>query len=167
MIWLYYILLLLITAAGLVLVVLTLPGLWLITASSAIYALLTHQHSLGFKTLAALFLLSLAGEAFELFSGSAAARKSGGSRRGMIGGIVGGIAGGIIGSFFLPIVLSIVGICIGSFIGAAGLELLGGQQAVQSMSIGLSAAKGRFAGMIVKFGIGLVMLLLVLVCAFP
>ncbi len=167
MIWLYYILLLLIAAAGLILVVCTLPGLWLITGSAAVYALITHERHLGFKTLIALLVLSLTGEAFELLAGSAAARKSGGGRRGMIGGIAGGVLGGIIGSFFFPIVLSIVGICIGSFVGAAVLELLGGQPAVQSLGIGWGAAKGRFQGMILKLAVGLVMALLVLVTAFP
>ncbi|HEX4054640.1 MAG TPA: DUF456 domain-containing protein [Tepidisphaeraceae bacterium] len=167
MIWLYYILLLLLAAAGIILLICTLPGLWLITGSAAIYALITHERHLGFKTLITLLILSLAGEAFELLAGSAAARKSGGGRRGMIGGIVGGLLGGIVGSFFFPIVLSIVGICIGSFVGASGFELLGGKHPLQSVSIGWGAAKGRFQGMILKLAIGLVMALLVLIAAFP
>ncbi len=69
MIWLYYILLLLIAVAGLVLVLCTLPGLWLMTAAAGIYALLTHGLHLGFKTLLALLIFSLVGEVFELLAG--------------------------------------------------------------------------------------------------
>jgi uncharacterized protein YqgC (DUF456 family) len=167
LIWLYYILLLLITVAGLILVACTLPGLWLLTAAAAVYALITHEQPLGFKTLLALLLLSLAGEGLELLAGGVAAKKAGGGRRGMVGGIVGGILGGIIGSFFFPILLSIVGICIGSFVGAAGLELLGGKHPADSLGIGWGAAKGRFQGMILKLGIGFVMSLLVLLAGFP
>jgi hypothetical protein len=167
LIWLYYILLLLLTAAGLALVLLTLPGLWLMTAAAAIYALLTHGFHLGFKSLLTLLILSLIGEVLEISAGSSAAKQAGGSRKAMIGGIVGGIIGGIVGSFFLPIVLSIVGICIGSFIGAAILEMFGNKNAVHSIQVGWSAAKGRLQGMILKLVIGLAMSLLILIAAFP
>ena len=167
MIWLYYILLLLTAVIGLILVLCTLPGLWLMTAAAGIYALLTHGMHLGFKSLLALLVFSVAGEAIEMLAGSAAAKQAGGGRRGMIGGIIGGILGGIIGSFFLPIVLSIVGVCIGSFVGAAGFEMFGSQNAVHSVRVGWGAAKGRFQGMIVKLAIGIVMSLLILIAAFP
>jgi uncharacterized protein YqgC (DUF456 family) len=167
LIWLYYILLLLAAGVGLVLVLCTLPGLWLMTAAAAIYALVTHGLHLGFKTLLALLIFSLIGEALEMLAGSAAAKQAGGGRSGMIGGIVGGILGGIIGSFFLPVVLSIVGVCVGSFVGAAGLEMFGSQRAVHSIRVGWGAAKGRFQGMVLKFAIGIVMSLLILIAAFP
>jgi uncharacterized protein YqgC (DUF456 family) len=168
LIWVYYILLLIAAAGGLVMVLCTLPGLWLMTACAGIYALVTRDHHiLGFKTMLALLILSLVGETFELLAGSAAAKQAGGGRRGMIGGIIGGIAGGIIGSFFLPVVLTIVGVCIGSFVGAAGFEMLGSDGAVHSVRVGWGAAKGRFQGMILKLGIGIVMSLLILVAAFP
>jgi uncharacterized protein YqgC (DUF456 family) len=167
LIWLYYILLLLAAGVGLVLVLCTLPGLWLMTASAAIYALVTHGLRLGFKTLLALLIFSLLAEALEMLAGTAAAKQAGGGRHGLIGGIVGGILGGIIGSFFLPIVLSIVGVCVGSFVGAAGFEMFGSQRAVHSVRVGWGAAKGRFQGMILKLAIGIVMSLLILIAAFP
>ena len=167
MAWLYYILLILISMGALALVVLTLPGLWLMTAMAAIYALLTHERYLSGHSLIALFLLSLIGEVLEFVAGGAMAKRAGGSRRGAIGAIVGGIIGGIVGSFVLPIVLTIVGICIGSFVGAAGFELLGGGEADLAVRVGWGAAKGRFAGMVLKLGIGVVMFGLILIAAFP
>ena len=136
MIWFYYILLILVLFAGLALVTVTLPGLWIMTAAAAIYSLDPHEHRLGHKTLLVLVILSVIAEILEFTAGGAAARKAGGGRRAAVGALLGGIVGGIIGSFVLPLVLTIVGICIGSFVGAAGFELLGGGEAVHSLGVG-------------------------------
>jgi len=167
MVWAYYILVLLIAAAGQLMVLVTLPGLWLMAAASAGFCLLTHHRYLGGKTLIALLVLAVLGEVLEIGIGGAAARQAGGSRRAMLGGIIGAIAGGIIGSFVLPIVLTIVGVCIGSFVGAALFELAGGGTIDHSLIIGVGAAKGRLVGVAVKFGIGLAMLLLIAWTALP
>jgi len=167
MLWLYYILLILIVFTGLALVTVTLPGLWVMTAAASIFSLAPHQQRLGHKTLIALVLLSLIAEIIEFSAGGAAARRAGGGRRAAIGALLGGVAGGIVGSFLLPLVLTIVGICIGSFVGAAGFELLGGGQPLQSLQVGWGAAKGRFFGVILKLAIGIVMTILILITAFP
>jgi len=167
LIWIEYILLILISVAGLGLVAVTLPGLWVMTAAAAVYALMTREFSLGHRTLIALFLLSVAAEILELTAGGAAARKAGGGRRASLGALVGGIVGGIVGSFVLPLVLTLVGICIGAFIGAAALELLGGGETVHSFKVGWGAAKGRFFGVVLKMAIGVVMLLMILIAGFP
>lgn len=167
MIWVYYILVLLIAAAGLLMVMVTLPGLWLMAAASAGYCLLTHHRYLGGKTLIALFVLAVLGEAAEIGIGGASARKAGGSRRAMLGGIIGAIAGGIIGSIVLPLVLTIVGVCIGSFAGAAVFEMAGGEPVDRSLRIGVGAAKGRLIGTVAKLGIGLVMVLVIAWTALP
>ncbi|MGA2442658.1 MAG: DUF456 family protein [Tepidisphaeraceae bacterium] len=167
MIWLYYILLILIAMCALALVVVTLPGLWVMTATAAIYALLTHERHIGFKSLAALFVLSLSAEILEMTAGGAAARKAGGERRAAVGALLGGIAGGIIGSLVFPLVLTIVGVCLGSFVGAAGFEFLGGGATAHSLGVGWAAAKGRFLGVMMKLVVGIVMFLLVVIAAFP
>ena len=167
MLYLYYTLLLLISLASLALVTVTLPGLWIMTAAAAIYSLAPHQQRLGHKALLTLFLLALVGEILEFTAGGAAAKKAGGSRRAAIGAILGAIVGGIVGSFVLPFVLTIVGICVGSFVGAAAVQFLDGGEALQSLRVGLGAAKGRFLGVVWKFAIGILMLLLILIAAFP
>jgi len=167
MIWLYYVLLILIAVCALALVVVTLPGLWVMTAAAAIYALVTHERHLGFKSLAALFVLSLGAEILEMTAGGAAARKAGGERRAAIGALLGGIVGGIVGSFVFPLVLTIVGVCLGSFVGAAGFEFLGGGEASHSLDVGWAAAKGRFVGVMMKLAVGIVMLLVTIIAAFP
>lgn len=167
MIWVYYMLLILFALGGLALVAVTLPGLWVMTAAAAVFALLTHERGVGIKTLFALFFLSLGGEILELTAGGAAARKAGGGRRAAVGALVGGIVGGILGSFVLPLVLTIVGICLGSFVGAASFELAGGSEAGHSLRVGWGAAKGRFFGVAVKLVVGVVMFLVIVFYAFP
>jgi uncharacterized protein YqgC (DUF456 family) len=165
--WLYYILLLLISIGSLALVVVTLPGLWVMTAAAAVYALLTHEAFIGHKSLIALFLLALVAEVIELTAGGAAAKKAGGSRRAAIGALLGGIVGGIIGSFVLPLVLTIVGICIGSFVGAALGEITVAREATQALRVGWGAAKGRLFGVLLKLAFGAVMFLVILIAGFP
>jgi uncharacterized protein YqgC (DUF456 family) len=167
MYWLYYILLLIVSAASMALVVVTLPGLWVMTAAAAIYALLTHEAYVGYKSLIALFLLALVAEVLELTAGGAAAKKAGGSRRATIGAFFGGIAGGIIGSFVLPLVLTIIGVCIGSLVGAALGEITVARETGQALRVGWGAAKGRFLGVLLKVAFGTVMLLIILIAAFP
>jgi uncharacterized protein len=167
MVWLYYILLLMVVVAGLGLVTVTLPGLWIMTLAAAIYSLDRHETRLGHKTLIALVIFCVLGEILEFSAGSAAARQAGGGRRAAVGALVGGIAGGIVGSFLLPLVLTIVGICIGSFVGAASFELFGGGEALHSLGVGWGAAKGRFLGVVLKFVVGLIMGLVILLTGFP
>jgi len=167
--WIYYILLLLIALAGLLMVIVTMPGLWLVTAAAAVFALLTHFHFIGRETLIALVVLSFAGELLELGAGGAAARRAGGGRRAMIGGAIGALLGGFFLTFIIPVPIlgTIFGVCLGSFLGAAGLEMLGGKQIPHSLRIGAGAATGRFLGIIIKLMIGLAMLVLILIAGFP
>jgi uncharacterized protein YqgC (DUF456 family) len=168
MFWLYYLLLLAVCFCGLFLVVLALPGLWLMVASAAIYAMLTGGRFLGLHTLIALFVLAILAEILELVSGSAATKKAGGSGRAAIGGLVGAILGGIVFSF-IPLwpISSIAGICVGTFLGAGAMELWGGKSAAHSLRVGVGATKGRVMGMIWKFTIGAICLLLIFWQAMP
>lgn len=168
MIWLYYILLLLVALAGLVLVALTLPGLWVMTAGAAIYAAVTHMRHLGFKSLIALIAMSLIAELLDIFLGGAVAKRAGGGKRAVVGAIIGGIAGGIFLSVIpIPVISQIVGICLGTFLGAAIAELSAGKNPGQALRVGVGAAQGRFAGIVIKIVTGLAMFLLILVAAFP
>jgi uncharacterized protein len=168
LIWFCYILLVLVSTAGVVLSAFLLPGLWLMVGASAIYALITRAHYVGAKTLLTLFALALAAEILELALSGLAARQAGGSRRAAVGGIVGGVLGGIFLSFIpVPVISTIVGICLGSFLGAAGFEMTAGDNPLHAFRVGVGAASGRFMGIVVKIVIGLAMLLLTLIAAWP
>jgi uncharacterized protein YqgC (DUF456 family) len=169
MIWVFYILLVLSSLGCLVLVAMTLPGLWLMTALAAIYSLISGQRYIGWRTLIALGVFALVAELIELYLGGAAAKVAGGGRRAMIGGLVGGVLGGIFLSFLVPIFIigTILGICLGSFIGAAVFEWMGGEKPWHSLQVGAGAATGRFLGIVSKLAFGVVMFLIVLIAGLP
>lgn len=168
----YHILLYLVLAAlllgGLVLTVMTLPGLWLMVASAAGYAILTHFQYIGWRTLAVLLVWAGIAEIVEITSSGAGAKKAGGSGRGLWGALIGGIVGGIWLSFIpIPVISTLAGVCLGTFLGAMIGELTVDQRLGRSAWIGFGAAKGRLVGTFVKLGFGVVMLLVTLVIGFP
>ncbi len=167
-VWLCYLLLLLISIGSLVLVAVTLPGLWLMAGAAAGYALLTHEKYLGINTLIALALLALIAEIIDTMAAGAAAKKAGGGKGAVVGGIVGALLGGFLLSFVLLFpVGTILGVCLGSFVGAAGMELLGGQESGKAMRIGWRATKGKVMGIVAKLVFGGVMFLLIAWTALP
>ncbi len=169
MVVLYFLLLLVTDLCGLVLAAFTLPGLWLMLGGAAVYAWLTDGRYLGKESLIALLLLSLLGEIVELYLGGAGAKKAGATGWGVTGGFVGGVVGGICltGLIPIPVLGTIIGICLGCFIGAFVAEMATGQQLSQSARIGFGAATGKLTGIAGKVVIGLVMLALTFVSAFP
>jgi uncharacterized protein YqgC (DUF456 family) len=169
MVWGYYFLLLLTAVVGLVFTLVTLPGLWLIVGAAAIYAWLTGGVYLGIKTLIVLLLMAAGAEVAELVFGGRGAKKAGGTAWGVAGGLVGAIVGGLVLTPFIPIPVlgTLVGICLGTFLGAFGLELLMGKPVNHSLRIGVGALKGRFAGIIGKMLVGAAMFLVAAVIAFP
>lgn len=168
--WLYYLLLLFAGLIGVVLAIIGLPGIWLIVASAGLYSLLTGGSYLGVKALVALFALGVVAEVLETVMGGVAAGRAGGSRRGMIGAIVGGIIGAIAGTPLIPIpvVGTVAGACLGSFVGAFGVELLWlNRSTADSLKIGFGAAAGKLAGIVTKLIFGGLMFLLTALAALP
>src|SRR3989441_10010296 len=80
--------------AGLVLVTLGLPGLWVMVAGVVGYGWLTDFRSVGVTTIALALGLALVGEIVETWLGFRLARRYGGSSRGGGGGLGGGVGGG-------------------------------------------------------------------------
>ncbi|HEY2589427.1 MAG TPA: DUF456 domain-containing protein [Tepidisphaeraceae bacterium] len=169
MAWVYYILLFLFLISGLALTVMTLPGLWLMVAATAIYAWFTHGYFISWWTLAVLLVLATIAEIIEFFSSGAGARKAGGGKAGFWGALLGGIVGGIVLSFFIPIPIfgTLVGVCVGTFVGAMAGELLAGREVGHSAWIGFGAARGRLFGTFIKLGFGCVMLTITMAMGFP
>ena len=98
--------------------------------------------------LIALTVLSLV---FDFVSGMVGARKLGATWLGMTGAVV----GGLIGLFF-----SLPGIILGPFLGALLFELIGGREMNQAAKAGVGATIGLFVGVVGRFTIGVVMILL-------
>lgn len=168
MAWLYFTILILIALCGVALVIMTLPGLWLMFAATVIYALLTKGAFISWGTLLLLFVLAAVAEIMEIMSSGKGAKRAGAKRPGIWGALIGSIVGGIAGSF-IPIIIigTLIGVILGTFVGAMAGEMLFGRTAGRSAVIGLSAAGGRLFGTIIKIGFGCVMLGIILGMGLP
>ena len=170
MIWVYFFLLMLTDLCGLVLAAFTLPGLWLMLGAAAFYAYLSRGAYLGYRTLIALLILAGVAEVAEIFVTGAGAKQAGASKWGILGGFVGAILGGIFLTGvipYIPLLSTVIGICLGTFLGAFGIEFAMGRPTSQSMRIGFGAAKGRLMGLFGKGTVGIVMLLITLWVGLP
>jgi hypothetical protein len=169
---LWAILLIVLNTAWLALVVIGLPGNWLMAVSAVLLNWWGPGRAAGsppmFSTgvLIAIAGLALAGEACEFGAGLAGAKQAGGTRRGALGALIGALAGGIVGTFFIPLLGSLVGACVGAALGAWALELTGGRSQRASLKSGVGAGVGRLAGTLAKLGAGIVIWLIVAVAAF-
>ncbi len=170
LIWLYYFLLLIVQLAGLVVAIFQLPGLWVMLAGTGVFALLTRSHGyVSVTSILVLLGLAITAEIVEFVAGGAGAKKAGASKLGMTGAMVGGIVGAIVGTPMIPvpIVGTIVGAVVGSFLGAMAVELIRRREVGHSLRVGYGAAKGRLLGIGAKLTIGIIMLLITIVVAFP
>src|SRR5262245_50345695 len=126
MYWLYYFIMLAAMVGGLFINILTLPGLWLMTAVYGLYGFFTGwDRFVGWPSFGTLFVLATVAEIVELVAGSAGAKAAGASKRAMVGAIVGALLGAIFLSVLIPIpvVGTVMGVCFGAAIGAGGVEL--------------------------------------------
>ncbi len=168
MAWFYYLLLLLVLIAGWLVTIVTLPGLWLMAGALALFGLITGWGTyVGWHSVIVMLILAGIAEVIEISAGAIGSKVGGGRRRGMIGALVGGIVGAIFftGIAFFP-VGTIIGVCLGSFLGAAIAEL-SDRGVGHSLRVGVGAAGGRFAGILVKLAFGFVMLIVGMIAAIP
>ena len=167
--WVYYLILAAVLIAGLYVVLLGAPGLWVMVLGTIIYAMVTHFEHAGFKTIFALLLLAGAAELLEFLITGAGAKSVGASRWGLWGAIIGSIVGAIFLTAIVPIPIlgTLFGVCLGTFVGALIGELLGGREVGSSLKIGVGAATGRLLGLMSKLFFGAIMLLIVLIAALP
>lgn len=157
MVYLYALVLFCLNALALALVVVGLPGNWLMIVFSWGISYLSGTGMISTTTLIVLAALALAAEVVELVAGAAGSRKAGGTWRGSMGALGGGLVGGILGTFLIPIAIvgSVLGACIGAFVGALSGELSGGKHIDAAMDVGRGAFIGRLLGTIYKLAFGL------------
>lgn len=127
------------------------PGIPIILLAAIGHRLWFGQTGVSNLVLLILFVLTVVATAFDFFAGMVGANKMGATWRGALGAII----GGIVGVFF-----SLPGIIIGPFLGATVFELLGDRELEKALKAGLGATLGLFAGIIGKFAIGVIMILL-------
>mgnify|MGYP001807855058 CR=1 FL=1 len=167
-----------ILAAGcLLLVLLGLPGTWLMLILAVLVELIDtmwlgaeDKETFGWLWIGVCAVLALLGEVLETMAGAVGTRKGGGTKRGMIGAIIGGIIGAIVLTPFIPIPIlgTLIGALIGTFVGALIGEMTGKDQigggAVAKAALG--ATIGRLFGTMGKFLIGVVVFAVLVVTAF-
>jgi uncharacterized protein YqgC (DUF456 family) len=139
---------------SLILIVLGLPGLWIMVASAVAYNLIVPGEPIGWVTLVAVAVLAFVAELLEFSLTGSYARKYGGSRRAGWGAILGGIVGAMVG-LPVPVIGSVIGAFIGSFVGALIAEFTGGSSVGDSTRVAKGALIGRVVSTVLKIGIGL------------
>jgi len=161
MIWLISILFILLGLGCLFLVIMQLPGTWVMLALGLGAQLLMehviggdHPFAWGWWALGIGLVLAVIGEVVEGLAGAAGTKAGGGTKRGMIGAFIGGIGGAIAGSFLIPIPIvgTLLGSIIGTFIGAVIGETTGekAKDVGDSIKPAMGASLGRILGTTAK-----------------
>ena len=146
------------------LVLLGLPGAWILLAIGVAIELLDHLWAGdGVSTFGWIpLILSVGvlgvGELLELGTGVLGTKMGGGTKRGMIGAFIGGLLGGLLGTFLLPVIGTLIGALLGTFLGAMVGEITGpeAREAKEAFGPALAATIGRVVGTVAKLGAAMV-----------
>jgi uncharacterized protein YqgC (DUF456 family) len=141
--------------AGLVLVPLGLPGLWVMVGAILLFGWLTGFRSLNVTLIVVILILALVGEIIESWLGFRFAKRYGGSSRSGWGALIGGIVGAIIG-VPVPVIGSVIGAFLGSFVGAALFEYTATRRLDVATRAGWGSVVGRAAAAAAKIALGLI-----------
>lgn len=127
------------------------PGIPLMLVAAIGHRLYFGAASVSNLVLLVLVGLTLVSLLFDFLASLLGAKKFGATWRGMTGAVV----GGIVGLFF-----SLPGIILGPFLGAMLFEMLGDKEFKKAAHAGLGATVGLLLGIVGKFSIGVVMIML-------
>jgi len=141
--------------AGLAMIPLGLPGLWVMVGGILAYGWLTGFRSVGVATIAIVLGIALLGEILDNWLGFRFAKRYGGSTRSGWGALIGSLVGAVIG-VPVAIVGSVIGAFIGAFLGAALFEYSASRHARVATRAGWGAVLGRVAAAAVKIALGMV-----------
>lgn len=169
MIYLWATLLVVVNGFWLILTLLTLPGNWMIVATTVLFAWWQWDKRMFHPaTLVAIVALAVVGEVLEFFSSAVGVKKAGGTRWGGVGSLLGAVIGAVAGTFIIPVPVlgTLIGTCLGACLGAWAFEALAGRTQAQSAKAGVGAGVSRLAGSLLKFAVGAVIWLIVAVAAF-
>jgi len=150
--------------AGLAMIPLGLPGLWVMVGGILVYGWLTGFRSVGVATIVIVLGIAFLGEIIDNWLGFRFAKRYGGSSRSGWGALIGGLVGAGVG---VPIAIigSVIGAFIGSFIGAALFEFSYSRHAGIATRAGWGAVVGRAAAAAAKIALGVVIAVVGLVAA--
>ncbi len=169
MIYVVAALLMVVNTAWLGLVLLRLPGVWLMVLSACLAAWWQADEGMfSLVTLGVVLFLAILGEVLEFLAGVVGSKRAGGTRWGAAGAVLGSIAGGLAGTFLLPVAVlgSVIGACAGACLGAVGMELAVGRRIDAAVRSGRGAGVGTFGGILAKLGTGVAVWVIIAVAAF-
>ena len=159
-------------AGCLILIIMQLPGTWIMVGLATLVQLadVAWGHgadvSAGWWAIGVALGLAVVGEILESASSAAGARVGGGGRRAMWGGFIGGIEGAIVGTPLIPIPIlgTFIGAVVGAFAGAMVGEVTGADRktVVEAVGPAAGAAAGRAAGTVFKIAMGTVVWLVLM-----
>lgn len=159
---------------GPAIVLVSFPGLWLLTLAALLVntigawtGLWTMSHPMvSWWTFAAVLGCTLVSDIVDWTAGVMGAKRMGGTRRAMIAAFIGGIAGAIIGTPIFPIVGTILGGALGAGLAATIVHRSGPDQTwKQSAKVGAGASAGWFAAIAVKFVLSIICATLLIIAA--
>jgi len=141
--------------AGLVLIPLGLPGLWVMVGVLLVYGWMSDFRSLSVALIAIVLGLALVGEIIESWLGFRFAKRYGGSNRSGWGALIGGIVGAIVG-VPVPVIGSVIGAFLGSFLGAALFEYSASRRLDVATRAGWGSVVGRASAAAAKIALGVI-----------
>ena len=151
---------------GVVLTILTLPGIWIMIGVAAGCAI-WRPELFSIWTLVAAIVLGLIAELIEFIASAAGSKRMGGTRAGAWMSVLGGLVGAIVGTPIFPVIGTIVGAIVGAgvgaFIGERGIARRGWRDSAVSAG---GAAGGRAVALVAKAGIAVAIAILLSVAAF-
>ncbi len=148
-----FLLLVLLLIGSMVLIVLGMPGLWIMIASAITYNLIVPERPMSWFTVIGIVVLGVVAEVLDFSLAGRYARKYGGSRKAAWGAIIGGMIGAFIG-VPVPIVGPVIGALVGSFFGALVGEVRNGGERGAATKVATGALIGRVFGTVIKVGLG-------------
>lgn len=154
--------------AGVLLTLLTLPGVWVLLAVALGVQLLWLPEIFSWWTFGACVVIAALGEVGETVATGVGAARGGASRAGVVGAIVGTLFGALFGTFIpVPIVGTLVGAALGAAAGATTAELaIKNRGWRESTKAGAGAAAGRLVALAIKGVVTFVVAVTLTIAAF-
>jgi uncharacterized protein YqgC (DUF456 family) len=144
-----------------VLVLVTLPGTWILLAVCAGFELWRHD-LVGWKALGVCAALALLGEIVEVVASALGATRAGGSKRAALGSMLGALVGAIVAAPWLFPISPILGGAVGAGLGALAAERTLPQRGWKhSAKVGTGAAIGRLLATACKSAIAAIVAIIV------
>jgi len=140
----------------------SLPANWLALVLVAIWKFTHPDMPMSWLFFAGLAGLAAVAEGLEFFIQLKGAKKYGATGKGNLGGIIGAIAGAILGAPFGFGLGALPGALLGAYVGCLVFERFQDRPWDEARRAAMGAMWGKFFGMSVKFGFGVVMVMLAL-----